>query len=96
MINIPFRLMSPRWRETSCNLCIIIGAIVGGIGIVFLFIKGFADKDAWLATMIGVVIFFVFLWVKSIRKKHEKDRLEFVKSIQMEREEDLLERDREK
>ena len=93
MINIPWHLMSPRWRETSCNLCIIIGAIVGGIGIVSLFIKGFADKDAWLVIVIGVVIFFFFLWVKSIRKEYEKDRLEWVKSLQKKGEKDLLERD---
>ena len=74
---IPFYRMTsttPRYmRETELNICIVIGAIGGIIGLVFLFIKGFADKDAWICFVLGAAVFFGFLKVKSIQAEHRKE-----------------------
>ena len=64
--------MIPRYlQETVLNLCIIIGAIVGILGIVFLCWKGISDTDSWICTVLGAAIFFGFLKVKSIQAEHE-------------------------
>ncbi|MBR6406067.1 MAG: hypothetical protein IKS18_07765 [Lachnospiraceae bacterium] len=65
--------MTPRYlNETVLNLCIIIGAILGTVGLVFLIIRRFADKDAWICTALGVLICVVFIRVKLIQAEHEK------------------------
>ena len=67
--------MVPRYlQETVLNLCIIIGAIVGGVGIVCLCLKGFSKTDALLVTALGAAVFFGFLKVKSIVGDHEGTR----------------------
>ncbi|MBO4888655.1 MAG: hypothetical protein J5589_10135 [Firmicutes bacterium] len=66
--------MTPRYlNETILNLCIIIGAIVAIIGIIFLFWKGFSDRDALICTALGALIFFGFRKVRSIQAEHEED-----------------------
>ncbi len=75
---IPFYRMTsttPRYmQETVLNICIVIGAIGGIIGLVFLFVKGFADKDAWICFVSGAAVFFGFLRVKSIEAGHREER----------------------
>lgn len=67
--------MVPRYlQETVLNLCIIIGAIVGGVGLLCLCLEGFNKTDALLVTALGAAVFFGFLKVKSIVKDHEGTR----------------------
>ena len=61
--------MTPRYlQETVLNLCIIIGAIVGIIGLVCWIISGFSNWDAVVAVLLGAMIFFGFRKVKSLQK----------------------------
>ena len=65
--------MVPRYlQETVLNLCIIIGAIVGILGIVFLCWKGISDVESWICLVLGAAIFFGFLKVRAIQSEHEK------------------------
>ena len=66
--------MVPRYlQETFLNLSIIIGAIVGGIGIVLWVISGLTNWEALLVAALGAAIFFGFLYVKSLQKDYEKE-----------------------
>ena len=66
--------MTPRYlQETILNLCIIIGAIVGTIGLVLWAISGFSKWDALLVAALGAAIFFGFRYVKSLQKAYGEE-----------------------
>ena len=66
--------MTPRYlRETVLNLSIIIGAIVGGIGLILWVISGLSNWNALLVTVLGAAIFFGFRYVKSLQKDYAED-----------------------
>ena len=66
--------MTPRWlNETMLNICIIIGAIVGIIGIFCLMFTGLSKSDAALVAVLGAVVFFGFRRVKGIQSDYEMD-----------------------
>ena len=65
--------MTPRYlQETFLNICSIVGAIVGVVGLVLWICSAFANWDAFLVTALGAAIFFGFRKVKSIQADHEK------------------------
>ena len=65
--------MTPRYlQETFLNICIIIGAIVGVVGLAFWVYSKFTNWEALLVAVLGAAIFFGFRKVKSIQADLEK------------------------
>lgn len=66
--------MTPRFlQETILNICIIIGAIVGTVGLVCFIISGFSGIDAAVCHLLGGLIVFAFIKIKSLHKDFSDD-----------------------
>ena len=67
--------MTPRFlQETFLNICIIIGAIVGLIGLYCLIFTDLSKLDAAIVTVLGAAIFFGFRKIKSLKADYEANR----------------------
>ena len=67
--------MTPRFlQETFLNICIIIGAIVGLVGLYCLIFTDLSKLDAVIVTVLGAAIFFGFRKIKSLKADYEANR----------------------
>lgn len=64
---------TPRFlQETFLNLCIIIGAILLGVGLFCLLFTELSKKEAALIVVLGAAIFFGFRKVKSLQSDYSE------------------------
>lgn len=69
--------MTPRFlQETILNICIIVGAIVGLVGLVLWIVGGFSNWEALLVAALGAAIFFGFRKVKALKADYDPDEPE--------------------
>ncbi|MBR6704571.1 MAG: hypothetical protein IKI82_04000 [Lachnospiraceae bacterium] len=51
----------------------VVGALVAVYGITRWIVSGFKSTNALICAAAGIVIFFVFRWVKSLDKEYEEE-----------------------